>query len=400
MYNQTKNELIRKITNNTKKIGSNLREFSACNDGQYFKEPREQFHAIGHIMNWTTAFFNGMALHAYEWSGDEELLKWNDQFFNEYNDKVFTMETMHDLGFLYSPYAVYIYNITGDEKYKSLAIKAADELAKRFNPFGNYISAWGRVDNCVSDYVSGEMLKDGFFQKGDGLAIVDCMMNLPLLFWASEATGNPFYKRVAICHAETTIKYFIRDDYSVVHACRFNPLTGEYMHEENYCGYSDGSYWARGTTWAIYGFAIAYRYTKKQEYLDLAIKLCEKFIENCEDDFVPIWDFRLPKDAPASACGRNKPDWDVTKQENTKYNRDVSAAAICICAIKEISKHKKVEKMEKYAENALQSLINKYYVADENIPGILSQQNGQGSFTSFGDYYFVEALEDNEITIW
>jgi len=400
MYNEVKKSVIKKIKNNTMIIRSNLREFRGCTDGQYFDVSMERVQEIGHIMNWTTGFWNGMALHAYEWSGDKELLEWNEQFFGEYFDKVHTMETMHDLGFLYSPYAVYMHNLTGEEKYKSLAVKAADELAKRFNPFGNYIRAWGRVDNCVPDYVDSELAKDGFFQNGDGLAIIDCMMNLPLLFWASESTGNPFYKRIAICHADITIKHFIREDYSVVHACRFNPLTGEYMHEENYCGYSNGSYWARGTTWAIYGFAIAYRYTKKEEYLDLSIKLCEKFIENCEADFVPIWDFRLPKDAPATACSIKDPAWDITKAENTKFNRDTSACAIAICAIKEILNHKKVDSFETYVQNAIKSLIENYYNNDVNIPGILAEQNGCRTYTSFGDYYFVEALLEKKKNIW
>ena len=304
------------------------------------------------------------------------------------------METMHDLGFLYSLFAVYMHNLTGEEKYKTLAIKAADELAKRFNPFGNYIREWGRVDNCVPRYVDLELANDHFFQKGDGLAIIDCMMNLPLLFWASEATGNPFYKRVAICHADTTMKHFIREDFSVKHAFRFNPLTGESIGEENYCGYGVGSYWARGATWAIYGFAIAYRYTKREEYLDLSIKLCEKFVENCEDDFVPIWDFKLPKDAPATACSVKDPYRDIAKAENTKFNRDTSACAIAICAIKEILKHKKVESFEDYAKNATKSLIENYYNSDVNIPGILSEQNGWRTYTSFGDYFFMEAISD------
>ena len=400
MYKDLKLKLAEKIKNNNIKIGSDLREFRGVSDGDYFKNPYTDFIEISHIFNWTTGFFNGMSSLAYEFSGDNDFLKWNEQFYDEYLSKVNTMETMHDLGFLYSPYAVFMYNQTNDEKYKLMAIKAADELAKRYNPFGEYIRAWGRADNNTPKYVDAELAKDHFFTKGDGLAIIDCMMNLPLLFWASEASGNPFYRRIAIKHANTTVKHFIREDYSVKHAFRFNPEDGEPIGEENYCGFGIGSHWARGTAWAIYGFIIAYRYTKKQEYLDLSVKLCEKFIDLCESDFVPVWDFRLPKDAPAMPCNYKTSPWDVKNKENIKFNRDTSACAIVICAIKEILKHKSIATFADYKNNALKSLIDNYINTDLNTAGILKCQNGMNIYTSFGDYYFVEALCELKKEIW
>jgi len=131
-------------------------------------------------------------------------------------------------------------------------------------------------------------------------------MNLPLLFWASETTKNPFYKRIATAHEDTTLKYFIRDDDSVYHAYRFDEETGEPIGGANYWGYSIESHWARGTAWAIYGFNIAYHYTNKKEYLDISLRLSRKFITLCEEDGIPIWDFRLPNDQPALYQGEKK----------------------------------------------------------------------------------------------
>ena len=323
--------LVKKIKNNIRKIGSDLCDFPGCEDGNYLKN-KECAIGIGHIFNWTQSFFVGMALWAYIETEDKEFLDWAEQFMPEYRAKVFDtpMETMHDIGFLYSPYAVMLYSITGKEEYKNIAIKAADVLAMRYEPKGGYIRAWGRMDYKIPEYVNKELAKDHFFTESEGLAIIDCMMNLPLLFFASEQTGHPFYKRIAIMHADTTMKYFIRDDYSVVHAYRFCEETGKPLGEANYCGYANGSHWARGTSWAIYGFSIAYNYTHKTEYLDTAMAILEKFMFECEGK-IPEWDFRLPDFA--------------------EKNIDTSAAAVVICAILEIEKHKTNEKLQKYKSN-------------------------------------------------
>lgn len=170
---------------------------------------------------------------------------------------------MHDLGFIYSPYAVMLYKITDDEKYKNIGIAAADALIKRFIPNGGYIRAWGRMDDVIPDYVDAQLAKDHFFTESRGLSIIDTMMNLPLLFWASETTGHPVYKNIAEAHIKTTLSHFIRPDGSVYHAFRFNTETDEAIGGANYCGYGVESHWARGTSWILYGLANAYGYTKK-----------------------------------------------------------------------------------------------------------------------------------------
>ncbi|MBE7037001.1 MAG: hypothetical protein E7403_06885, partial [Ruminococcaceae bacterium] len=324
----------------------------------------------------------GMSLWAYADIKDKEFLTWAEQFKEAYRAKVFDtpMETMHDVGFLYSPYAVMLYSLTGDEDYKNMAVKAADALAMRYEPKGGYIRAWGRMDYKTPEYVDEELAKDHFFTESKGVAIIDCMMNLPLLFWSSEVTGHPFYKRIAMMHADTTIKYFIREDYSLIHAFRFSEETGEPIGESNYCGYSNGSCWTRGMSWAIYGFAIAYNYTNEERYLDASIKLLEKFMRASKHQ-APVWDFHLP--------------------EFEEQNLDTSAVAVTLCGILELEKKKSNKKLMK-AKEILKNILEPFIDYDENVMGILKEQNGLHQYTSYGDYYLVESLmkEKFDIKVW
>ena len=373
--------LLKKIENNIGKIKNDLREFPANTHGNYL-ESREECIKIGHVFNWTQSFFTGMALWAYQDTGNEMYLDWTEQFKEEYKAKVFKtpMETMHDLGFLYSPYAVMLYEITKCEEYKKIGLKAADALVMRYEPMGGYLRAWGRMDDTVPDYVDESLAKNHFFTESRGLAIIDSMMNLPLLFWASKVTGHPFYKRIAMMHADMTIKYFIRKDASVCHAYRFSEETGEPLGEANYCGFSVGSHWARGTAWAIYGFAIAHTYTGRKEYFDVAIKLTDQFMKECHGG-IPVWDFRLPDGAERAL--------------------DTSAAAIVLCGIMEIEKHTGDSRFNEY-KNCLRKSLVRYIDDDENVMGILREQNGKHTFASYGDYFMIESYmkENSDLKVW
>lgn len=395
MYQKALNCLVQKTERNMEKIGSHLREFVGRPDGQYFQGERENYLSLSHIFNWTQSFFTGEACLAYHTTKKNQFLQWNYQFYEDYYKKVFEtpLETMHDTGFLYSPYAVAMYQITGDPKMKELGVKAADELAKRFVPKGGYLRAWGRMDDVTPPYVDQQLAKNHFFTESRGLAIVDCMMNIPLLFWAGKVTGHPYYSRIAQIHADTTLRYFVREDDTVCHAWRFDEETGESLGEANYCGYGVGSHWARGTAWAIYGFAIAYDYTKKPEYLDASVRLARKFIE-LSGGQPPIWDFRLPKETPAIYCGEKQDwmTWDVTDSANCSKVLDTSAAAITVCGIFEILRHRRDSQLENAAETLLKTLCSSYLDPDPEVPGMLREQNGNGCYTSFGDYYLMEAL--------
>lgn len=349
------------------RIDKNMEEILSPNifgsdvNGIYTNREQSLFDS-GH---WTFSFHTGMVFLAFVYTGDTKYLKYINRFEEAYSAKVYkhTMDTMHDLGFLYTLYSVAHFVTTGDLKARETALKAADELGKRFNINCRAISAWGRMDK-------GQGL-------GAGLAIADCMMNLPLLFWAWMETGHFFYRDVAIAHADTTIKYFVRDDNSICHAYKFDPDSGLPEQEMNWCGYGVGSAWARGTTWAIYGFAIAYRYTQKEEYLETAKRLMEFYLSQLPEDMVPVWDFRL--------------------HDNMEKKRDTSAAAIAACSLLELSEHVS-EGSERYKELAarmIKSLSSPVYCAlKDDVQAVLWTDlfESKRNACIYGDYFYTEAL--------
>ncbi len=339
-------------------------------DGNYFANP-EGFFDIG---NWTSSFFTGMALLAFEVTRDAELLKHANRLAGVYREKVTRArrDTMHDLGFLYSLYSVALHRLTGEAEHRTTALLAADELAKRFITPGRYLRAWGRMDEHGTAY--------------DGLAIIDCLMNLPLLFWAARETGRGFYHELAVQHADTTLAHFVRADDSVCHAFRFDVATGAPQRPANYCGYAVDSHWARGTAWAIYGFALAFRHTRDARYLEASMRLAKKFAALLDAELVPPWDFRLPKNAPPL--------------------RDSSAAAIAVCGLDELTAHRPDAALAMQADALLRRLCAEKYL-DTNLacPGVLrAAEVGDGAgdppgtikpqsvYASWGDYYFMEAL--------
>ncbi|MBB6673815.1 glycoside hydrolase family 88 protein [Cohnella nanjingensis] len=331
-------------------------------DGQYSKL-RERFD---HRFQWTLSFFTGMIVHAFRYTGDPKYLRYMNRLQNDYRKKVTVdaLETMHDLGFLYSLSEVALYKTTGDRNAREIALLAATELAKRFNVNGRFIDAWSRMDGTGEDV--------------SGLMIIDSMMNLPLLFWAWEETGHHFYKDVAEAHADTTIRCMIRDDHSVCHAYKFDRMSGESEGERNHCGYGVGSAWARGTAWALYGFAVAYRYTGKAAYLKEAEGIADFFIRQLPENGVPIWDFRLPETAPR---------W-----------IDTSACAIAACGLLELSDTEACGDRARYGAQAakmIETLSSPPYFAEEpeaeNILH-LAQCGELQAGAIWGDYFYMEAL--------
>jgi unsaturated chondroitin disaccharide hydrolase len=339
-------------------------------DGDYFRRD-EGFFDIG---NWTTSFFTGMALLDIELSGDRDLLAQVQALAGLYEEKVTThrADTMHDLGFLYTLYSVGLYRQTGDTSHRATALRAADELARRFVPQGRYIRAWGRLDD------------DGEYS---GLAIIDCLMNLPLLFWAAQETGERRYHDIAVAHADTTLRHFVRPDDTVCHAYRFDAVSGAPLHEDNFCAHGVGTQWARGTTWAIYGFALAHRHTGARQYLDASLRLARRFIAQLDAlDPVPVWDFRLSPGMPPL--------------------RDSSAAAIAVCALQELRASVPDDELLARASHALlTTLCTRYVDHDPACLGVLREgEVGHGrlpgsplykarsAYTSWGDYYLMEAL--------
>ncbi|MEO5914383.1 MAG: glycoside hydrolase family 88 protein [Luteolibacter sp.] len=354
--------LIRKTRKNIADLATQPTTWS-FDPGGDFSKWGEGFFEIG---NWTTSFFTGMALIGWNETEDEHFISSVLALDPLYQKKVgeFAAETMHDLGFLYSLHSVALHKLTGEDRHRELGLKAAGVLANRFVPEGNYIRAWGRMDEPDTDYA--------------GLAIIDCMMNLPLLYWATQKTGDSRFREIAIRHSDTTLATFIREDDSVFHAHRFDLVTGAPTRGDNYCGYGIDSHWARGTAWAIYGFAMGYRHTGDERYLDASLRIARKFISLLDDEIVPVWDFILPDD-PAL------------------HIRDSSAASIAVCGFQELEMLGKAGAVISAAKNALLDRLCSpgYLDTDPAVRGTLKHgQVGMAvkAYTSWGDYYLMEAL--------
>ena len=179
----------------------------------------------------------------------------------------------HDMGFLFTLSSVADYRITGDEQAKQDGIEAAEWLLKRYQPKGKFIQAWGAMDDSQSYRF-----------------IVDCMLNIPLLFWASEVTGYKKYSDAAYNHMQTSIANIIRPDASSYHTFFFDPVTNKPLRGETHQGFSDDSSWARGQSWAVYGLALCYHYTKEKSILPLFERVTHYFIDHLPEDSVPYWD--------------------------------------------------------------------------------------------------------------
>ncbi|MBB5353455.1 unsaturated chondroitin disaccharide hydrolase [Haloferula luteola] len=336
------------------------------------------FHPVGHyeewiegfleIGNWTAGFFAGMGVLGWRQSGNlaflHRLLELEPLFQRKVTEGA--ADTMHDLGFLFSPYAVALATLTGEGKFRDLGIRAAELLAGRFIPAGNYIRAWGRMDEQGTNY--------------DGLAIIDCMMNLPLLYWAGEVTGEARFREIALRHSDTTLAHFIREDGSVYHSFRFHE-DGTPKGPDNYCGRAVESHWARGAAWAMYGFALGYRHTRDERYLEASMKVTRKWVSLLDEEVVPVWDFRLG-------------------EGETKL-RDSSAAAIAVCAIQELGALGNADAEMIVTKKALLARLcsDDYFDSRLGVRGVLKKgEVGDGvgkaryAYTSWGDYFFMEGL--------
>ena len=272
----------------------NLPEFT-----EYFPKAYSEngFYAATPNVDWTTGFWTGEVWLAYEHTGRGELLQAGrvqmDSFLERIESKR-EVET-HDLGFLYSPSCVAGYKLTGSEVGRKAALMAARELTGRFHEKGEFIQAWGPL-GAPDNY----------------RLIIDCLLNLPLLYWAAEETGEERYRQAAERHIHTALSHVIREDFSTWHTFFFDRETGAPDHGATCQGYRDGSAWARGQAWGVYGIAIGYRYTKRQEYIPMFEGVTDYFLSHLPEDLVPFWDLEFgdgdeqPRDsssAAIAACG-------------------------------------------------------------------------------------------------
>lgn len=229
------------------------------------------------IRMWTNGFWPAMMWQMYLATKDEtyraEAIRTEEMM----DEALADFKTLHhDVGFMWLIHCAVRYKLEGNQESYDRTLFAAQTLAARFNPKG-FIRAW----NC---------------RDQQGWAIIDCMMNLPLLYWASDMTDDPRYRHMAMAHADSTMKNFVREDGSCNHIIIYDPMTGEVLDNPGGQGSHSGSSWSRGQAWALYGFTLSYLATGKQEYLDTAKRVAHYFISNVMDDYIPRCDFRQPEE--------------------------------------------------------------------------------------------------------
>ena len=314
---------------------------------------------------WTNGFWPGLLWLVYRESKDDQLKDTAAQI-EAKMDTVLTdfYPLHHDVGFMWSLCSVAQYKLLGCEISKRRAMTAASHLVGRFNAKGQFIRAWNQPERV-------------------GWAIIDCMMNLPLLYWASEESGDPRFKHVAAFHADTTLREFLRPDGSSHHIVCFDPESGEREAALGGQGYSPDSAWSRGTAWALYGMALSARYTGDQRYIDAAKRAAHFFLANVPEDGLPPWDFRAPweegmaMDSSASACaasGMLELSLLVPEGESELYRR---AAEKLIFKLNE-----KYTTWDDPSEEAILRMgtANRPKKTHVNVPMI------------YGDYFFAEAV--------
>lgn len=246
---------------------------------------------------WTNGFWPGMMWIMYVKTKNEQYMKTAQNAENMLREALVSKTNMlnHDMGFMWNISSGVHYRITGDKQALCDELLAANVLSGRFNMKGGYIRAWDAWEGYEDDH--------------KGWAIIDCMMNLPLLYRASEITDDERFSYIAKTHADKTMKYHVREDGSVKHIVKYDPYTGDYMCEFGGQGYQEGSAWSRGQAWGLYGFVLSYIHTKEEKYLNMAKKIANYFI-SClqeQEDYLPLCDFRAPEepviyDSTAGCC--------------------------------------------------------------------------------------------------
>jgi unsaturated chondroitin disaccharide hydrolase len=316
---------------------------------------------------WTSGFFPGSLWYLYEYSNDEKIkdaaIQMTARVEKEKNNK-----GTHDLGFMLYCSFGNGFRITGDENYKNVLLTGAKSLSTRFRSNVGCIQSWGSS------------------KRWQCPVIIDNMMNLELLLWAFNQTGDSSYYNIAVTHADTTLKNHFRPDYSTWHVVSYDTITGKAEVKQTAQGAADESSWARGQSWGLYGYTVMYRETGLQRYLDQAQHIADFLINhpNLPEDKIPYWDYNAPGIPNAE--------------------RDASAGAIMASALIELSSYVGPEKKSQYlavAEKQVRSMASTAYLAKEgenadfilmHCVGSLPAKSEVNVPLSYADYYFIEAL--------
>ncbi len=321
--------------------------------------------------DWVEGFWTGILWLSYELTGNEVFRAVAEAQFDDYLERLERFQTLshHDIGFLYTPSIVAQYKITGAEKAKKLGIRAAQQLSQRFSEGAGIIQ--------VRD------------TDRQGAFIIDCCMNLPLLFWASQVTGDHSYYSKALRHITQVCHYMVRDDASTFQQFQIDEVTGEPGRGSQGQGYNDESCWARGQSWVIYGLGVAYRYTRDPAFLEMGKRVANYCLNRLPSDHVCCWDLIFTGE---------------------KDERDSSAAPIIACGLLELAEHLSAEDehkqiYQKAAGDILMHLSKEYQTPKESNgllahgvyvkktrPGKEGIGCGDNECCIWGDYFYLEGL--------
>lgn len=333
--------------------------------------------AEGSNFDWTTGFWPGIFWLAYELSGNEMYRHAAERLLPSFVERIkqkIDVET-HDLGFLYTPSCIAAWRLTGHEEAKAAALLAAEQLLTRYHEKAGIIQAWGNLNDPAQR----------------GRTIVDSLLNMPLLYWASEVTGDPRFARAAYRHAGQVRDHMVRHDYTTYHTFYWDPESGRPLGGQTAQGYADDSCWARGQAWSIYGFLLNYRYSSDATFLETARKTADYFLDNLPDDYVAYWDlvFRAGSE-----------------------ERDSSAAAVAVCGLYELARclpdDRDRQRYQEAATNILGSLIKNYSTCNYPESNALllhgvydkPKKRGVDEGNLWGDYFYLEALTRTRNPEW
>lgn len=320
------------------------------------------------VEDWTSGFWPGTLWYLYEYSHDEKVKAAADSFTMALSPVLNHKAENHDLGFMIFSSFGNGYRLTKNEFYKKCVLQSSDTLTGLYNPKVGTILSWPAMVSKMN---------------WPHNTIIDNMMNLEMLFWAAENSENKSLYQIADTHAQITMKNQFRPDFSCYHVIVYDTVTGTKIKGLTHQGYSDSSTWARGQAWAIYGFTMSYRQTRKPEYLDLALKAADLYLKRLPSDYIPFWDFDDP--------------------EIPNAPRDASAAAITASALLELStflgKERSVTNYFEVAKDILASLSTDKYLSGNSNLAFLLHSTGHNPNNSevdasiiYADYYYVEAL--------
>lgn len=317
---------------------------------------------------WCSGFFPGSLWYLYENSKNPEILKYAKLYTDRVEREKYTTDN-HDVGFmLYCSFGNGL-RLTGDEHYKDVLLTGAKSLATRYNPNVGLIRSW-------------DWNKD----KWQYPVIIDNIMNLELMLWAANNSGDSTFKEIAISHADKTMEYHFRPDYSSYHVVSYDTITGLPHMKQTHQGYSDESSWSRGQAWGLYGYTYLYRETKDNKYLEQAKNIANFIIHHprMPKDYIPYWDFDAP-DIPDTS-------------------RDASAACIIASALVELSDFVDADLSKEYmavADMQIRTLASPEYTANPGENGCFILKNSTGGYPfksevdvplTYADYYYLEAL--------